>query len=50
VDRVHVVRTAAPKGDAVRAQDPLASWNDGTAKKAIVDLVTATTPREASGH
>ena len=28
---------------AARAQDPLPSWNDGAAKKAIVDFVKATT-------
>ena len=31
------------QADARAADDPLASWNDGAAKQAIVDFVKATT-------
>ena len=34
---------AVASSSAVLAQDPLPSWNDGAAKKAIVDFVKATT-------
>src|SRR5262245_60554686 len=41
---IHIVAVAVLVTAAVaRAQDPLPSWNDGAAKKAIVDFVQATT-------
>ena len=38
-----VLALAVVSSSAVRAQDPLPSWNDGAAKKAIVDFVQTTT-------
>jgi hypothetical protein len=37
-------------GTAQAQTDPLASWNDGPAKQAILDLVKATTDRASSNH
>jgi hypothetical protein len=37
-------------GAAQAQTDPLASWNDGPAKRAIVDLVKATTDRASGGY
>jgi hypothetical protein len=31
------------QGDGVGADDPLASWNDGTTKKSILDFVARVT-------
>ena len=38
-----VLALAIVSSSTVRAQDPLPSWNDGAAKKAIVDFVQTTT-------
>jgi hypothetical protein len=41
--RILLAITFAGLTTITQAQDPLASWNDGPAKQAIVDFVKATT-------
>ena len=43
-----VLLALAAGASTARAQDPLPSWNDGSAKKAIVDFVKSTTTDKAS--
>jgi len=38
------ITLAALSSNLARADDPLASWNDGSAKPAILEFVKATTP------
>jgi len=45
-----VIASAAGTSELRAQTDPLASWNDGVTKKAIVDFVHATTTRGSASY